>query len=143
MSDQLSQAVLLRFAQSGELGRHLDRTRTAGAERLRVALDSCRRFLPAGSRWTSPEGGMSLWIRLPAPLLAEQVLARAQENGVDFLPGRHFASPPAHERALRISFGGLAPECIETGLRVIAGAAQAELAAIQERYYAEPASALV
>ena len=41
-SDQLSQAVLLRFAQSGELERHMERTRDAGRQRLRAARESVR-----------------------------------------------------------------------------------------------------
>ncbi len=142
-SDQLSQAILLRFAESGELGRHLERTREVGRERLRVALAACERYLPAGSHWTRPEGGMSLWITVPAPLSADQVLARAQKLGIDFLPGKNFARKPAHERSLRISFGGLAPASIDTGLRAVGEAAVAELEAISERMHAEPAMALV
>ena len=46
-TDQLSQAVLLEFAESGRLEAHLARVIEAGAERLRATLDpaaiSCRR----------------------------------------------------------------------------------------------------
>ena len=142
-SDQLSQAVLLRFAESGELNRHLERTREAGRERLSIALTACARYLPLGAHWTRPEGGMSLWITLPAPISAEQVLVRCQKQGVDFLPGKHFANKPSHERSFRISFGGLPSASIEAGLQVVGEAAQAELAAISERAHAEPAMALV
>ncbi len=41
-SDQLSQAVLLRFAESGELARHLERTRLTGAEKLNLRVGSLR-----------------------------------------------------------------------------------------------------
>lgn len=86
---------------------------------------------------------MSLWIELPAPLFAEQILTAVRAQGVDFLPGRHFAPKPAHERAFRISFGALPPAQIEAGLRLIGQAAVTELAAFQERLHAEPAMALV
>lgn len=147
-SDQLSQAVLLRFAQSGRLGEHLQQTRVSGARRLEAALAACPRFLPPGSRWSRPDGGMSLWIQLPAPLLAEAVQERARKQGVDFLPGRTFAAVPGneggyHARALRISFGGLAPEVIRRGLEVVGRAAAEELSALRERLNAEPAMALV
>jgi 2-aminoadipate transaminase len=53
-SDQLSQAVLLRFAQSGELARHLQQTRVTGLRRLEAALSACEKYLPKGSSFTRP-----------------------------------------------------------------------------------------
>ena len=142
-SDQLSQAVLLRFAESGELNRHLQRTRQAGSERLSAVLGACERFLPAGTKYTRPEGGMNLWVELPSPLTAEVVLNRAQERGVTFLPGRHFSLGNAHLRGLRISFGGLSVEQITLGMRIVGEAAGRELSAAAANRNLEPTAALV
>lgn len=122
-SDQLSQAILLRFAESGELDRHLDRTRRAGVERLNTVIQVCARYLPSGAKYTRPDGGMNLWIELPPPLTANKLLNAAQEHGVDFLPGPYFTEGRAHERGLRISFGGLTPEQITKGMRILGEAA--------------------
>lgn len=142
-SDQLSQAVLLSFAQSGELARHLERTRAAGRERLAAALESCQAYLPEGSTWTSPEGGMCLWITLPALLSAEALLPRVRRLGVDFLPGRQFSSGDAYPDCLRISFGGLSPDQIRRGLRILGEAAREELSASLDTSDFERAMALV
>jgi 2-aminoadipate transaminase len=142
-SDQLSQAILLRFAESGELDRHLDRTRRAGLERLNAVLEACERYLPAGSKFTRPEGGMNLWIELPAPLTAARLLAAAQEHGVDFLPGPYFADGRTHERGLRVSFGGLTPDEIKRGIQILGQCAAAELAARAYPVNLEAAAALV
>jgi DNA-binding transcriptional MocR family regulator len=142
-SDQLSQAVLLRFAQSGELERHLERTRATGAERLEVTLRACGRFLPAGATFTRPKGGMNLWIELPAPLTAETLLKRVEERGVNFLPGRYFSARRAHARGLRLSFGGLSGEQIARGIQILGEAAAFELAAYSAHASIEPVAALV
>jgi 2-aminoadipate transaminase len=142
-SDQLSQAVLLRFAESGELDLHLERTRTLGAERLSCVLEACARFLPPGSRFTRPTGGMSLWVELPAPLLADALLRRAAERGVDFLSGRFFSARRPHNRGLRLSFGGLTPAEIIRGLEILGEAARAELASFPNVSSLEPMAALV
>ena len=142
-SDQLSQAILLRFAESGELDRHMEKTRVAGAERLGALLQACRRYLPPGATYTSPEGGMNLWIELPAPLTAETLLRRAEERGVTFLPGRYFSVRSGHSRGLRISFGGLRPDEITHGIRVIGEVATEELAASASKVGLEPIAALV
>ncbi len=142
-SDQLSQAVLLRFAQSGELDRHLSNTRRTGAERLRALLSACEQFLPAGCRWTRPEGGMNAWVELPAPLAADALLSRVRPEGVTFLPGRHFATRENHTRCLRLSFGGLAPGEITRGIQILGEAAAVELASLHARTDREPVAALV
>ncbi|MFL6416957.1 MAG: PLP-dependent aminotransferase family protein [Bryobacteraceae bacterium] len=142
-SDQLSQAVLLRFAQSGELDRHLERTRVTGRQRLAAALESCQSYLPDGCRWTRPAGGMSLWITLPAPLSAEALLGAVRRHGVDFMPGRQFSLTGGHGRSLRISFGGLSPDKVRHGLRIIGEAAKRQLAFSLAHWDSEPAVALV
>src|SRR6202040_742120 len=58
-SDQLSQAVLLRFAESGRLEAHLEKMLAAGGIRLKAILSACAKELPEGSRYTRPEGGMN------------------------------------------------------------------------------------
>src|ERR1035437_2046600 len=67
-SDQLSQAVVLRFAESGRLAAHREKMLTAGALRLKATLVACGTELPAGSTFTKPEGGMNVWVELPRPL---------------------------------------------------------------------------
>jgi DNA-binding transcriptional MocR family regulator len=126
-SDQLSQAVLLRFAVSGRLAAHREKMLFSGAERLQACSDACSAKLPAGSRFTRPEGGMNVWVKLPEPLDAAEMAARAEREGVSFLPGRHFAVSKPHTHALRLSFVGLEPEQIRAGLAVLGGIFRSEL----------------
>jgi 2-aminoadipate transaminase len=93
-TDQLSQAVLLRFAESGRLEQHRQRMIVAGRERLHAALEACAAYLPPGARFTHPRGGMSL-------------------------PGRFFAVSRPQPNGLRISFAGMTPEEIRSGLAIL------------------------
>ena len=115
-TDQLSQAVLFRFAQSGRLDTHRQNMLAAGSERLRAAIAACDRYLPEGTVFTRPQGGMNLWVRLPEPLDAGELLARAEREGVTYLPGKFFGIAMAESGSLRISFAGLEPARIEAGL---------------------------
>jgi DNA-binding transcriptional MocR family regulator len=118
-TDQLSQAVLLRFAESGRLERHRERMLIAGRTRLHAALEACEKYLPAGASYTRPRGGMNLWIELPEPLDAAELLARAEREGVTYLPGRYFAVSRPQPHGFRISFAGMTPEEIRTGLATL------------------------
>jgi 2-aminoadipate transaminase len=141
-SDQLAQALLFHFASSGEMARHVKRTREAGAYRLAATLAACGKYLPPGTRFTRPEGGLNVWVELPAPLDAHEILIRAQKQGVTFLPGSYFSGGRACGRCLRLSFGALSPKDIERGIRTLGGIAAKELNSAAQKAF-EPAPALV
>ena len=142
-SDQLSQAVLLRFAESGRLEAHLRKMLQAGAERLKACLDGCARELPAGSDFTRPQGGMNVWVRLPEPLDAAELATRAARENVSYLPGKYFAVSRPQTNALRLSFAGIEPHQILWGLQVLGALFRSEDSRIKRAQSAEPAPALV
>jgi 2-aminoadipate transaminase len=118
-TDQLSQAVLLEFARSGKLEAHRARVLQAGRERLAAVIEGVARHFPPGTAVTRPRGGMNVWVELPDPLDAGELLPRAQREGVAYLPGRYFAVSRFAPGALRLSFAGLRPEEIERGLAIL------------------------
>lgn len=126
-TDQLSQAMLCRFAESGRLEHHRNRVIASGRKRLATALAACGKYMPAGSQFTRPQGGMNLWVDLPEPLNAGTLLARAQREGVAYLPGKYFAVSRSHTGGLRLSFAGVAPAIIEQGIALLGRVFQEEL----------------
>lgn len=139
-TDQFTQAVLLRFAESGRLAAHVSRMLAAGRDRLAAAMEACARHLPPGSRFTRPQGGMNFWLRLPEPLDSADLLPRAQQAGVSYLPGRFFTVAKPDQGGLRLSFAGLAPEQIERGIALLGRVA---VEALEKAPEATPAMAMV
>jgi len=142
-TDQLSQAVLLRFAESGRLEAHRQRILKAGAEKLRAVLSACERHLPEESMFTRPQGGMNLWVRLPEPLDAGELLMRAQRDNVTYLPGRYFTVSRPDPGGLRLSFAGLTVELIRAGVSILGEIFRGELERTLSARSLEPAPALV
>jgi len=142
-TDQLSQAVLLRFAESGRLSAHRDHVLEEGRRRLRAALAAFEEFLPPGCSFTRPRGGMNVWVRLPNPLDAGELLARAEREGVNYLPGRVFGVSRTHSGALRVSFSQLAPDRIRAGVAILGRIFAAELSRVRRIERLEPAPAVV
>ncbi len=141
-TDHLSQAILLRFAVSGRLDKHLRRVIQAGAERLAAAVDACREHLPRGARFTRPQGGMNLWVELPEPLDTAELLGACHRRKVSYLPGRYFAVCRPHTASLRLSFAGLAPDRIREGIAALGEVFRTELERRREAAY-EAAPAMV
>lgn len=118
-SDHLSQAILLRFAETGRLAAHQHRVVESGASKLAAALSACAASLPSGSLFTRPEGGMNLWVRLPDPLDSASLVRAAADRGVAYLPGRYFAVGRPEHSSFRLSFAGLEPARIRAGIGLL------------------------
>ncbi len=142
-TDQLSQAVLLRFAESGRLAEHRERMIAAGRERLHAVLAACEIHFPREVSFTRPRGGMSLWVRLPAPLDASELLPRAEREGVTYLPGKYFVVSRPEPNSLRISFAGMAPDQIRSGIAVLGRIFQKELERVRAHSPLTEAPAMV
>jgi DNA-binding transcriptional MocR family regulator len=142
-SDQLAQAVLLRFAASGRLEAHRRKMLEDGSDRLKAILSACAKELPNGSRYTKPEGGMNVWVRLPDPLDASELAVRAEQENVSYLPGRYFAVTRPQTHGLRLSFASLPPEKIRAGMAVLGTIFRTELDRARASRREEPAPAVV
>ena len=86
---------------------------------------------------------MNLWVRLPEPLDAAQLLPHAERESVTYLPGSHFAVSRPQSNALRLSFGSLTPVAIREGIATLGRVFNAELERGRTSSRFEPASALV
>jgi len=140
--DQFSQAVVLEFARSGRLDRHLSHMLETGRERLNALLSALETYLPEGVSYSRPEGGMNVWLKLPGGVDTFDLLQHAHREGVTYTPGRHFAVSRPHHNALRLSFAGLKPEAITSGVARLARAIASELETL-DRHQREPVPALV
>ena len=64
---------------------------------FRAAME---RHLPSGCRWNVPAGGMFFWVELPEGVDALELLPRAVERGVAFVPGSAFYAGAARANTL-------------------------------------------
>src|SRR6185437_8584903 len=90
----------------------------AGREKLCSVAGACNRHL-RGCSFSLPEGGMNLWVKLPAGMDAVALRGIARQAGVDFLPGRYFSIARPLDQAFRLSFAGLEPDAIEEGIEIL------------------------
>ncbi len=65
-TDQLAQATLAEFVRRGYLARHLSKMKKVYRSRLEAIEEALEKHMPEETRWTRPEGGMSIWVTLPA-----------------------------------------------------------------------------
>jgi 2-aminoadipate transaminase len=86
---------------------------------------------------------MNVWVSLPEPLDASELAVRAEREGVSYLPGRHFTVSRPQAQGLRLSFAGLRPEKIRTGLSILGKIFAIEFDRLRHAPTDEPAPAMV
>jgi 2-aminoadipate transaminase len=112
-----TQRVIFEAIKDGFLTEHVPRIRLLYAEQCRVMLDALQREMPSWVRWNRPQGGMFIWMQLPAGNDATQLLARALEHDVAFVPGATFFAEKPQANTLRLSFATPTPERLYEGAR--------------------------
>jgi 2-aminoadipate transaminase len=78
-------------------------------------------------QWTRPVGGMFLWVKLPAGMDAQALLAKAVERNMAFVPGAPFYAGDAQNNTLRLSYVTVSAEQINIGIKSLAEAIKASL----------------
>jgi 2-aminoadipate transaminase len=126
-TDQLSQAALAEFVRRGHLARHLARMKKVYRGRLEALEAALEKNMPEETTWSRPEGGMSIWVTIPAGLDAGELLIHVRERGVHFVPGRYFYYQNPQPNTLRLGFAGLDEKRITRGVQTLADLLKIEL----------------
>ena len=121
-TNELVQRAVVRFCRDNDLDAHVGTLCAAYRERRDAMVAALAELMPAGTTWTRPEGGMFLWVTLPAGLEALPLLADAVERGVAFVPGTAFHIDGGGAGSLRLNFTNTAPERIREGVARLAAA---------------------
>ncbi|HET6550827.1 MAG TPA: PLP-dependent aminotransferase family protein [Solirubrobacter sp.] len=118
----VAQLAAERWLAAHDLGDHIASLAAHYRPRRDALLEALEAHLPAGSRWTRPEGGLFIWVELPSGFDAEAVLPRALERGVAYVPGRYFYAGEARPETLRVSFATATPDELREGAARLAAA---------------------
>ena len=119
-SSTVDQAAAAHYLATHDLDAHLAAVRRSYRERAEAMLGGLAAALPEGSRWSRPEGGMFIWVRLPPGHDAVALLPRAVDAGVAYVPGAPFYVGAPEPETLRLSFTTNQPDAIRTGMRRLA-----------------------
>jgi DNA-binding transcriptional MocR family regulator len=72
--------------------------------RMQAMCVALRSRLPATVRFAAPSGGFFIWLCLPEGRDAAELLPKAVERNVEFMPGARFSSRDGLKNFLRLSF---------------------------------------
>jgi 2-aminoadipate transaminase len=127
-TSSFNQMMAYEVAQSGFLDGHIKQLCEVYRQRRDVMLHALEKFFPPEATWTHPQGGLFLWVTMPAGFDCRELLKAAVQDNVAFVPGSSFF-PEAEDgsRYMRLNFSNAAPDRIEEGIRRISVAARKQI----------------
>jgi 2-aminoadipate transaminase len=115
-----NQMVAYEVGRGGFLDKHVQHICDVYRERRNVMLDALEEHMPAGVKWTKPEGGLFLWASVPDHLSTVELLKDAVEQKVAYVPGVSFYPCGGGENTMRLNFSYATPEMINEGISRLA-----------------------
>jgi 2-aminoadipate transaminase len=118
-SSSISQYFVSAYFESGPWQRYVRSLIEIYRRRRDVMLDSLAEHFPREAEWTHPEGGLFIWATLPDYIDTTDLLARALEERVAFVPGRAAYVDGRGGSSMRLNFSGVSERDIHEGIRRI------------------------
>jgi len=113
----LAQRIVAHVVRQGDwLDRHVAQLIAVYRQRRDVMLSSLQTHLPAGARWTRPDGGLFLWVELDRRVDTLDLLRQAAPHKVAFVPGAPFWVGSAPTNTLRLNFSNATESRINEGI---------------------------
>ncbi|MFZ1683942.1 MAG: PLP-dependent aminotransferase family protein [Candidatus Zixiibacteriota bacterium] len=112
-----SQYLVYEFIKQGLLEPHIEKIKADYLYKRNVMISALEEHFPEGIKWTKPDGGLFLWMTLPEKMSASELLPKAIEQRVAYVPGGPFYSLGGGENTLRVNFSTAAPEIIVEGVK--------------------------
>jgi 2-aminoadipate transaminase len=118
-SSSISQYFVSAYFESGPWEEYVRSLIEIYRRRRDVMLDSLAEHFPREAEWTHPQGGLFIWATLPDYIDTTDLLARALQDHVAFVPGRAAFVDGRGGSAMRLNFSGVGEDEIREGIRRI------------------------
>ncbi len=116
-SSTYSQVVAYEVVADGFLDDHVEEIRDMYRQRRDAMLAAMEQHLPEDVTWTRPQGGLFLWVKLPEGIDSLELMEKAIEQKVAFVPGTAFYADGRGHDALRLTFSYCPADMLEEGIR--------------------------
>src|SRR3989440_10812035 len=116
-SSSISQYFVSAYFDSGPWQKYVRSLIEIYRRRRDVMLDSLAEHFPREAEWTHPEGGLFIWATLPHYIDTTDLLARALDDHVAFVPGRAAFLDGRGGSSMRLNYSGVGEDQIREGIQ--------------------------
>lgn len=114
----LAQLITYEIVRDGAfLAQHIETLRRTYRQRRDLMLRMLAECFPEEVTWTHPDGGLFLMITLPDGIDAGELLIKATQRDVAFVPGDGFFTGEDGRNTFRLNYSNAREDRIEEGIR--------------------------
>jgi 2-aminoadipate transaminase len=111
------QMIAHDIVNRGILKAHSKEIKSVYGERRHIMTDSMEEHFPKAVKWTKPEGGLFMWVVTPEKVNTWDLLEKATENKVAFVPGSVFYPDESGLNTMRLNFSNANEDMIREGIK--------------------------
>ncbi|MDP2806880.1 MAG: PLP-dependent aminotransferase family protein [bacterium] len=115
-SPSFNQMITAEYMKQGLLQPQIERIKIVYGQKRQVMLKALKKHMPKGVKWTKPEGGLFLWLKLPKNMSANELFPKAIEEKVAYVVGTAFHCDGKGQNAMRMNFSYPTEAQIEEGI---------------------------
>jgi 2-aminoadipate transaminase len=111
------QKIIARYMEKGLLEKNLKKTIDLYRIRRTQMISCFKKYMPEGVKWTEPQGGLFLFVTLPAHIDTDEIFLKAIKKNVAFVAGSSFFCNNSGHNTMRINFSFSNNEEIDAGVQ--------------------------
>lgn len=124
-SSTFDQMITNEYLEKHDIEADLVIKRSVYRQRRDAMVQALEREMPEGVTFTRPRGGLFLWVTMPECVDARELLARALDCGVAFVPGVTFFPQAEKRNTMRLNYSTMPEDRIAEGVRRLGEAMRA------------------
>ncbi len=117
-----SQRIVYEYLTKNNLDTHIEKLKAVYGKHAKAMLACIEKYFPSEVKFTRPQGGMFIWVTLPAKIKAMALLKPALKEKVAFVPGDPFYVHTKNVNTLRLNYSNAEPDMIEEGIKRLGNA---------------------
>ena len=114
--NSMAQRETAAFVQMFDIDKHINKIIEVYGRRRTLMIETMEKEFPRNVKFTYPNGGLFTWVELPEGVDAAEVLKKALEEKVAFVPGGSFYPNGGNENHFRLNYSCMPEDKIVEGI---------------------------
>ncbi len=116
-TNTFSQYLAAEYLKRGIIDRQIPKITSLYKKKRDIMIEALETYMPEGTKFTRPEGGMFLWVTLKETIDTEKLLKKALEFNVAYVIGSAFYPDGRGKNSMRLNYTFSSDENIVEGIK--------------------------
>lgn len=112
----IAQREVNQFMEMNDIEAHIEKIKKVYSGRKNLMIETMKKEFPASTTFTNPDGGLFTWATFPKEIDAAELLKKALEQKVAFVPGEPFYPNGGNANHCRLNYSCMNEESIVEGI---------------------------